>query len=59
MKEALREVHYPTVAEHKAQLKELLNGVAPLADDALERKILKAESPGALTEQLFDLRYVK
>ncbi len=59
VKEALREVHYPTVAEHKARLKELLNGVAPLADDALERKMLKAESPGALTEQLFDLRYVK
>jgi NitT/TauT family transport system substrate-binding protein len=59
VKEALREVHYPTVAEHKAKLDALLVGVEPLADDALERGVLKADNPSALVRQLFDLRYVK
>lgn len=59
MKEALREVYYPTVAEHKAKLKELLEGVEPLAEDALERSILKADNARTLVEQIFDLRYVK
>jgi ABC-type nitrate/sulfonate/bicarbonate transport system substrate-binding protein len=59
VKEALREVYYPTVAEHKAKLKELLEGVEPLAEDALERSILKADNARTLVEQIFDLRYVK
>jgi hypothetical protein len=57
--EALREVHYPTVAEHKAKLDELLTGAEPLAEDALERGALKAEGARALVLQIFDLRYVK
>jgi ABC-type nitrate/sulfonate/bicarbonate transport system substrate-binding protein len=59
VKEALREVNYPTVAEHKARLDELLIGAEPLAEDALERGILKADNAHALVEQIFDLRYVK
>jgi NitT/TauT family transport system substrate-binding protein len=59
VKEALREVSYPTVAEHKAKLTELLSGTEPLAEDALERGILKAANARALVEQIFDLRYVK
>jgi NitT/TauT family transport system substrate-binding protein len=59
VKEALREVHYPTVAENKARIDELLTGVEPLAEDALERGILKADSAKALVRQIFDLRYVK
>ena len=59
VKEALKEVHYPIVAEHKAQLRELLTGLEPLADDAIERGALKAASPAALVEQMFDPRYVK
>jgi NitT/TauT family transport system substrate-binding protein len=59
VKEALKEVHYPTVAEHKAQLQELLVGLEPLAEDALERKALKGDSPKAVVDQLFDPRYVK
>lgn len=59
VKEALREVHYPTVAEHKAKLNELLVGLEPLAEDALERGVLKANNAAAATQQLFDPRYVK
>lgn len=57
--EALREVHYPTVAEHKARLEELLAGTGPLTEDALERGTFKADSARALALQLFDFRYVK
>ena len=59
VQEALREVNYPTVAEHKARLDELLAGAEPLADDALERGILKAANARALVQQIFDFRYVK
>jgi NitT/TauT family transport system substrate-binding protein len=59
VKEALREVTYPTVSEHKANLDSLLAGAEPLADDALERGALKADSPKALVLQSFDTRYVK
>lgn len=59
VKEALREVHYPTVAEHRAALDSLLAGAEPLAEDALERGTLKAESAKALVLQSFDTRYVK
>ena len=59
VKEALREVHYPTVAEHKARNDELLAGVEPLAEDALERGMLKADNARGLVHQIFDLRYVK
>lgn len=59
VKEALREVYYPTVAEHRAKLDELLAGAEPLAEDALERGLLKADSARALVQQVFDLRHVK
>jgi ABC-type nitrate/sulfonate/bicarbonate transport system substrate-binding protein len=58
VREALKEVHYPTVAEHKARRADLLQGLEPLADDAIERSALKAATPAALVEQLFDPRYV-
>ncbi len=41
VKEALREIRYPTVAEHKTHLNALLVGAEPLVEDALERKILQ------------------
>ena len=59
VKEALKEVNYPTVAEHKAKLGDLLTGLEPLADDAIQRGALKASSPQALVQELFDSRYVK
>lgn len=59
VKEALREVYYPTVAEHKAKLEGLLAGLEPLAEDALERKVLQADNAAALVGQIFDPRYVK
>ena len=59
VKEALKEVHYPTVAEHKAKLGDLLTGLEPLADDAIQRGALKADSPKALVHELFDSRYVQ
>ena len=59
VKEALKEVHYPTVAEHKAKLNDLLTGMEPLAEDAIQRGALKADSPNALVHELFDPRYVQ
>jgi NitT/TauT family transport system substrate-binding protein len=59
VKEALKEVHYPTVAEHKAKLNDLLTGLEPLAEDAIQRGALKADSPKALVHELFDPRYVQ
>jgi NitT/TauT family transport system substrate-binding protein len=59
VKEALKEVNYPTMAEHKAKLSDLLTGLEPLADDAIQRGALKASSPQALVQELFDSRYVK
>jgi ABC-type nitrate/sulfonate/bicarbonate transport system substrate-binding protein len=59
VKEALKEVHYPTVAEHKAKLDDLLTGLEPLAEDAIARGALKGDSPRAVVEQLFDPSYVK
>ncbi len=58
-KASLGEATFPTVAEHKARLKELLAGCEPLAADALENGQLKADSPAALVQQIFDLRYVQ
>lgn len=58
-KASLEEATFPTVAEHKARLKELLAGCEPLAADALENGQLKADSPAALVQQIFDLRYVQ
>lgn len=59
VKEALKEVDYPTVAEHKAKLNDLMVGLEPLAEDALERKAMTAPDARAAVEQLFDNRYVK
>jgi NitT/TauT family transport system substrate-binding protein len=59
VKEALKEVDYPTVAEHKEKLAELMTGLEPLVDDALERKAMTATNARAGVEQLFDNRYVK
>jgi len=59
VKQALREVAYPTVAEHKAKLNDLLMGVEPLAEDAVERKATKAANARELIDQLFDTRYVR
>lgn len=59
VKQALKEVNYPTVAEHKAKLNDLLAGLEPLLDDAIERKALKSASVSEATAQIFDPRYVK
>lgn len=59
VKEALKEIRYPTVAEHKKDLNDLLEGLNPLVEDAIERKAMKASSNREAIEQVFDTRYVK
>src|SRR5262249_55009436 len=59
VKQALKEVDYPKVSEHKAKLAALLAGLEPLADDALERKLLPGNTAKEIVEQLFDTRYVQ
>lgn len=56
---ALKEVSYPTVAEHKANLNELLAACEPLAADSLAKGDLKAENVAALVRQIMDLRFVQ
>lgn len=59
VRQALKEIRYPTVADHKTNQSQLLSGLSLIIEDSIADKSIKADTVEAGLKDLIDLRYVK